>query len=261
MGPCTETVCATVDPEKEHSQHRLEDAVHVARQMAHVYSNILTSVVGFLELSLQQIPPTSALKRYLEIAFQGAQQGVAFTQRVRHIGCKAAAPRGGTPLHGLLQGLAGKHTTLEKKVTEVFQLEDDLPPVDISGEQLHAVLTALLDNAHESLDGPGEVRVKGTVEDLVEENLGELWGTPQPGRHVRLDVRDTGRGLNADARAKLFRVPFFTNKLRHYGLGLTLVQSVLHSQHGGARFRENPEGGLTVSIFLPVANRGEETKV
>jgi signal transduction histidine kinase len=72
------------------------------------------------------------------------------------------------------------------------------------------------------------------------------------GNFVKLEVSDTGPGMGAEARARLFRQPFFTTKPRHHGLGLIIAHSIVSSQQGGICVRDNPGGGLTVSVYLPV---------
>src|SRR5205823_4355963 len=80
-----------------------------------------------------------------------------------------------------------------------------------------------------------------------------LWGSARPGPHVCLEISDTGCGLSADAQAKLFREPFFTNKPRHRGLGLATVYGVLTSHRGGFRLLPGAQGGVTARVYLPLA--------
>jgi signal transduction histidine kinase len=233
-------------------QQRLEDTVLVARRLAHVYSNVLTSVLGFVEMSLTQVPAHSTLKRYLDVAFRGAQQGVQLTQRLRLLGCKATAASQGASLLPALARQLGRRTTSEKKVEEVLDVPGELPAVALSSEQVVALLDALLDNAHEAIEQAGRVTVSARVVTPSPDEVRQTWGRMTPGAYARLDVSDTGVGLGPEARHRLFRQPFFTLKPRHHGLGLTIVHSIVSSQQGGVCLLDNPEGGVTARVYLPV---------
>ena len=236
-------------------QVRLEDAVLVARRLAHIYSNVLTSIFGFVEMGLTQAPANSALKRYLDVAFRGAQQGVALTQRLRLLGCKATASAVGASLPPVLARSLGRRSIPGRDVEEILDLPADLPPLALSTEQLTAVLDSLLDNAHEALEpAGGKVLISARLVQPTEEEVRETWGRMARGVYLRLDVTDSGPGMGADARARLFRQPFFTSKPRHHGLGLTIVHSIVSSQQGGLCLIHPPAGGLTARVFLPTFN-------
>jgi len=236
-------------------QQRLDDAVVVARRLAHAYSNVLTSVLGFLELGLGQAPVNTTLQRYLEVALRGVNQGVGLTQRLRLLGSRTTLAAGGVSLLPVLARQAGRRAGPGQSVEEIIDVPSDLPPVALGNEQLTAVLEALLDNAHEALDGKGRVHVSAAVESLGTEKAAGLIGRAAPGLFVRLDVSDSGPGLSPEVRERLFREPFFTNRPRHHGLGLTIVYSILSGQQGALCLLDNPGGGLTVRVFLPVAGR------
>lgn len=236
-------------------QQRLEDAVLVARRLAHVYSNVLTSIYGFVEMSLAQAPPNSTLKRYLDVAFRGAQQGVTLTQRLRLLGCKATAASVGV---SLLPGLArqiGRRMVPGREVEEILDVPGGLPLLALSNEQLSAVLDVLLDNAHEALEpAGGRILIAARLVQPTEDEIRETWGRMGTGMCVCLDVTDTGPGLGSEARLRLFRQPFFTAKPRHHGLGLTILHSIVSAQQGGMMLFEPPTGGLTARVYIPILN-------
>jgi len=233
-------------------QDRLDDSIHVARRLAHVYSNVLTSILGFLEMSQTQAAGNPTLRRYLDIAYRGTQQGVALTQRLRLLGCKATPTATGVALMALIGRQAGKRSVPGKDVEEVLDVAPDLPPVAMSVEQASAVLEALLDNAHEAIEQKGRVTISARLVSVTAAELKGLWGRPAPGLHVRLEVADTGTGIGSDGRARLFKEPFFSVKPRHHGLGLTIVHSILSSQNGGVCLLDNPGGGVIARALLPV---------
>jgi CheY-like chemotaxis protein len=68
--------------------------------------------------------------------------------------------------------------------------------------------------------------------------------------HIRLEVSDTGCGITAEAQARMFD-PFFRPRFAGRGLGLAVVQRIVHSHNGAIHLRSAPGQGATFEILLP----------
>ena len=103
-------------------------------------------------------------------------------------------------------------------------------------EQIKRALINLLDNALEACGSSGEITV------ALSENS----------RGVTIEVADTGRGVPARDREKLF-LPDFTTKGRGTGLGLAIVSRIVADHNGTIRVEENRPRGARFIIELPAA--------
>jgi nitrogen fixation/metabolism regulation signal transduction histidine kinase len=103
-------------------------------------------------------------------------------------------------------------------------------------EQIKRALINLLDNALEACGASGEITVR-----LAENAHG-----------VSIEVADTGRGVPARDRDKLF-LPDFTTKGRGTGLGLAIVSRIVADHNGTIRVEENRPRGARFIIELPAA--------
>ncbi len=103
-------------------------------------------------------------------------------------------------------------------------------------EQIKRALINLLDNALEACGASGEITVR------LAEN----------GNGVSIEVADTGRGVPARDREKLF-LPDFTTKGRGTGLGLAIVSRIVADHNGTIRVEENRPRGARFIIELPAA--------
>jgi len=102
--------------------------------------------------------------------------------------------------------------------------------------ELQQVFTNLLLNAADAMPQGGDVY-------LSTADAGDRW---------RATVRDTGSGISAAARDKIFQ-PFFTTKTGQggTGLGLAISQSIIERHGGSLRVENHPEGGAEFAVELP----------
>jgi signal transduction histidine kinase len=68
---------------------------------------------------------------------------------------------------------------------------------------------------------------------------------------VHIEISDTGRGIDAALMGRLFQ-PFFTTKAKGTGLGLPISKRLIEEHGGKISIEQNPQGGATFKIVLPV---------
>lgn len=119
-----------------------------------------------------------------------------------------------------------------------------VPPVTGTVGKLEQVIVNVLLNAIQSL--PASPSVPGTIEVTI---------APRDGKFIALRIRDSGRGISPDIRARIFE-PFFTTRPvgESMGLGLAVAKTIIDS-FGGEISIDSIEGaGTTVTIALPIHN-------
>ena len=105
---------------------------------------------------------------------------------------------------------------------------------------LRRILRNLLVNATQAMDGPGTITVSATVE----------------GGELRIDVRDTGPGIEGDVIESFFE-PFVTTKSRGTGLGLPIARRYTEAHGGHLELLETGPGGTCFRIALPHGVAGD----
>ena len=124
---------------------------------------------------------------------------------------------------------------LKPGVEVATEVEPALGAVSLDGRQIRRALINLLDNAVEATEAPGRVTVSARRAD----------------GHLHLHVADTGRGIPAEAREKLF-LPYFSTKGRGTGLGLAIVHRIVSDHGGSIRVEDNRPSGTVFTLDLPV---------
>jgi signal transduction histidine kinase len=109
-----------------------------------------------------------------------------------------------------------------------------LPQVEGDRIQLGQVFANLLENAVYAASPAGEVAVRARRVDGA----------------VELDVEDTGPGVDAGTRARLFE-PLITTKEKGVGLGLALVKKIAERHGGTVTYADRPGGGARFTVRLP----------
>ena len=140
-----------------------------------------------------------------------------------------------TVAFSLPYALAGPNGPRDVKVVKDF--DPDLPPTLADPGQMQQVFLNLFMNALEAMPGGGTLTV---------------WTFAEPGGGLRIEIRDTGKGIDKNIREKLF-VPFFTTKHKGTGLGLAVTKGFVEAHGGTISADTNPEGGTIFRILLPPA--------
>src|SRR5262245_26204106 len=235
-------------------QQRLEETTRVVQRLAHDYGNILTTILGFSELSLGMTDPGRSLSGYLHEVHRAARLGSHLTDQLRLFSRRGSpGPRAADVAAVVALEAAQARTTWGTSVRLKLDLPSGLPPVFITAELLQRVLHELLTNAREAIPVEGTVFVCGRLSERTDAECLDLWGAAKKGPCLEITVADTGTGLSAEARQAILSTPFFTTKPRHRGLGLATVYGILCYHGGGFQIEPGPGGGTLVRVVLPLS--------
>lgn len=135
----------------------------------------------------------------------------------------------------LFAELVRLHRDIKPGVEVKAEVGEGAAFVSFDPEQLKAVLINLIDNAIEATEAPGEVLLRAT----------------RRGDTVVLEVADTGRGISAADKEKIF-LPYFSTKGRGSGLGLSIVHRIVTDHHANLEVSDNLPRGSIFSIELPL---------
>jgi two-component system, cell cycle sensor histidine kinase and response regulator CckA len=233
--------------------HKLEAVGLLAGGVAHQFNNILAAMTLNLEvvranpLSLPFRQELGSMAGLAERAATIVGQLLASSQRLM---VRLRPVDWATRVESQLARLArkaGSHISLR------FSVRGEIPMVQADPSLLDQVLEQLCTNAAEAMPDGGTIEVSMDTRELGVDDLGGV-SDHEPGRYVRLSVRDHGAGMSPEVKARLFE-PFFTTKgtAAGRGLGLATVQGMILQQRGGITIESTPGEGTTCNVCLPVA--------
>ena len=220
--------------------------------VSHDFNNLLTAILIYTGLLLNQLPVESPLRRQAEHVNLAAERGRSLVSQLTALGGRGELePRLLSlnevveSLRDMLTRLLGENGSLETRYGE------HLGAVWADRTQVERMLVNLAVNARDAMPEGGVLRIT-TANFLAGEEAVRRYQDLPPGRYVRLTVFDTGRGMDEETRARALD-PFFTTKPqgRGTGLGLSTVCEIVR-QSGGRMVLESAVGqGTRVEVFLP----------
>jgi len=233
---------------------RLESLGLLAGGIAHDFNNILNAILGYLELSSQDLPEDSPVQNRLERAGKACQaaadlcrQMLAFSGRERFL----VKP---LDLNEVLTEIARMlEVSVSKKATLLVQLAPSLPFIKADTSQLQQVIMNLVVNASEALGTQsGTITLRTALVHADREYLSAARMAEElsEGDYVCLEVTDTGCGMAPEILSRIFD-PFFTTKFTGRGLGLAAVLGIVRGHRGGVRVQSQPGVGSTFTILFP----------
>ena len=113
----------------------------------------------------------------------------------------------------------------------------DIPAVRADRKQVQEILFNIIRNAAQSIEGSGTISVSARLS----------------GKHVLVDISDTGAGINETDLVQIFN-PFFTTKEpgKGTGLGLAVCKDIIEKYNGKITPEPRAGGGAIFSILLPL---------
>ncbi|MBF8274039.1 MAG: hypothetical protein HW380_3144 [Magnetococcales bacterium] len=237
---------------------RLEAVGTLAGGIAHDFNNILTAILSYTELTMDDLDPKGSEYRNLNEVMEAANRAKDLVKQLLTF-----SRRGERERIPLLLSPTVKETTsllmavLPDKITleTFFPTEED--PVLADSSRIHQVVMNLCTNAAEAMEKTGGVikvcleRVQ--VDQTMIANHGVL-SRLRPGLHMVLTVQDQGGGIDATHIDRLFD-PFFTTKSigKGSGLGLSVVHGIVQTHEGAIKIDSLVGKGAIFQVFLPSA--------
>ncbi|MFH1242667.1 MAG: response regulator [Pseudomonadota bacterium] len=238
---------------------KMEAIATLAGGIAHQFNNALTPIIGNIELlELEHCDDETTMRSLKGMKTSGNHMAHLIRQLLAYV-------RGGkyNPRPISLSGfVANTLPLMEHTLNAGVHLETDLAPderkVKADGTQMQMVLSALIANSNEAIEGPGCIRVStrnmNRDQALIKRHPGLT-----PGPYVCLSVEDDGKGMDEETRKRIFD-PFFTTHFVGRGLGMASVYGIVKSHSGSITVDSELGKGTVVRIYLPATEAEEEVK-
>ncbi len=242
---------------------KMESLGTLAGGIAHDFNNILTGILGHTQLALGDLPPSHPVQSSLQGIMQSGARARDLVQQILTFSRKTESDRRPVKLQlVLMESLGLLRSTLPAMVRIEHSIDPACPPVLADSTQLHQIVLNLCTNAWHALPETGGVIEIDLSARLLSAEDAARHPPLQAGQHVRLAVRDNGRGMDTSILDRIFE-PFFTTKAagKGTGLGLAVVHSVVTGHNGSIRVESAADRGTQFEILLPALAVSAPTSV
>jgi two-component system NtrC family sensor kinase len=215
----------------------------LAAGVAHEINNPLTTIGGFSEIVLRELPGDSPLRNDVQLILREAQRARDVVRRLLDFARHSEPHRNSVDLNELVREtvilMRSAASVRDIAIEEHYALE--LPWVSVDVNQFKQVVLNLLNNAAQAMPKGGTLLIR--VGAAVRENR----------RGVEIKVKDSGVGIPRENLERIFE-PFYTTKSLDEGTGLGLAVSYrIVREHDGVIEVESEVGkGTTFVVWVPV---------
>ncbi|MDH5700385.1 MAG: ATP-binding protein, partial [Nitrospirota bacterium] len=230
---------------------KLESLGLLAGGLAHDFNNLLTAILGQLSLAKYTLDSSNPLFDRISEAEHASLRAQDIARQLLTFSKGGAPVKKTVPLPEILEENVRLVLT-GSNIRPIFQISDELWPVNIDTGQICQVIHNIVINARQAMEEEGGeciIQAHNVTGDVVElSGLGQL--TSHPHEWVEIRFIDNGIGISQDNLEKIFD-PYFTTKSTGSGLGLAMSYSIVRN-HGGVLAVKSVLGkGSTFSLFLP----------
>ena len=236
--------------ERAGGAHRLEAIGRLAGGVAHDFNNLL-AIISCYSAFVRDEVESPAARADLDVIRDAVARAERLTNQLLAFSRRQAQKLELVDLNTVV-GEVGK--MLERVIGEdiglVIELGDGLRPIMADRGQIEQILLNLAVNARDAMADGGELSVATASRDI---EVGDAdFPDAAPGRYLLLRVADTGEGMSAAVRARLFE-PFFTTRElgQGTGLGLAMVYGVVKQTGGHIAVTSAPGQGATFEVIIP----------
>jgi len=235
---------------EEHQRftQKIEAIGTLAGGIAHDFNNILTYMLAYARLALSDLPAGAPAREKLLEIISGIHRAGELIRRIRPISRSASSGRQCTDARTICrETVAILKATLPKNIVVKSEFGNSAQWIDCAPGAFQQMLMNLCTNAYHAMQDGGGVLT------IILARLEPDAAAEAALSRVRLTVQDTGCGMNAEVRSRLFE-PLFTTKPAGIGsgLGLVMVRETVLACHGSIHVSSEPGRGSEFAIELPL---------
>ncbi len=231
---------------------KVESVGRLAGGVAHDFNNMLSVILGHVDLAREKVSPDDPLFEDLDEVRKAAESSAKLTsQLLAYAREQVAAPKVVDLNRTIGNMLSMLRRLIGEEIELVWRPGESAGSVKVDPVQIDQVLANLLVNARDAIDGQGRVTIE-TRRVTVDPDYAEFHAAAEPGEYVLVTVTDTGCGMAPDVRRQIFD-PFFTTKEvgQGTGLGLSTVYGIVRQNGGFINVYSEPGHGTTVKMHFP----------
>ena len=234
------------DEELVLQKQKMEAVGLLASGIAHDFNNVMTVILGYTDLTLNELPAGHPLCKRLEAIRHAGEHATLLTKRLLATSRRQQVKPTVLDVNTIVRNLSViLRRVLGQNIELTLNLAPNLQNIRADANQIEQILLNLAVNARDATPSGGKL----------------IFETRDESSSVVLSVIDTGVGMNDEIKARIFE-PFFTTKAagKGVGLGLATVQDIVSKTHGTISVTSAPGKGTTFNVAFPAVQPAAHPK-
>jgi len=236
--------------------HKMEAIGTLAGGIAHDFNNILSSIIGFTELALDDAKEGTIQEDNLQEVYTASKRAKDLVWQILTFARQTDEPSKPIQIDSIVIEVLKLIRSSIPTTIEIKKTIDSDSFVMSNATHIHQIIMNLCTNAAQAMEKSGgvlEISLKDVAIDIQTPNLK---GSLKPGDYIEIKVSDTGVGISSDVIGSIFQ-PYFTTKStgEGTGMGLAVVQGIVEKSGGKISVESQVGKGTTFSVFLPITKK------
>jgi PAS domain S-box-containing protein len=239
--------------EEQLRQSQKMDAVgRLAGGIAHDFNNLLTAVIGYSQLLESRLGPDSPFLKELGEIKKAGERAASLTRQLLAFGRKRTMQPKTFNVNSAISDLSKLlRRLISENIELILRLDPSLGMIRADPGQIEQVIINLVVNAREAMPDGGKLTITTDSVSLNGDDGGVIVDL-HPGEYVIISITDTGHGMDAETKDRVFE-PFFSTREQRPGggLGMSIVYGIVKDSGGSIMASSAPGSGTTFTIYLP----------
>ena len=235
---------------------RIEAIGNLAGGIAHDFNNILSSIIGYSELALDDVEKETPLEEKLQEIYTAGKRARDLVKQILAFARQSDEEK--TPIRVdtiAEEALKLIRSTIPTTIEIQKTIESDSMIIG-NPSQVHQVFLNLCTNAAQAMGGTGGILEVGLKDVWIDNESPRKHFDLKPGNYLKITVSDNGPGIAPDIVDLIFE-PYFTTKGvgEGTGMGLAMVYGIVEAYDGKITVDSEPGKGTVFSIYLPTTKK------
>ncbi|MFH2067329.1 MAG: PAS domain S-box protein [Pseudomonadota bacterium] len=249
--------------EQLRQSHKMESIGKLTGGIAHDFNNILGIIIGNAEIALDDIPEWSPVHLNLEEIKSAGLKASGIVKQLLSFSRKTAQELKPTVIRAVVEDTLN---LLRSTIPATIEIRKNISAVDetilADPIQINQIIMNLCINASQEMEQTGGI-LEVTVENLtLDEETVINYKDMITGEYIKIDIIDTGPGIDPRIIDKIFD-PYFTTKEigKGTGMGLAVVQGIVKSHSGSITVDSKLGRGTAFSMLFPKITEKPEIEI
>ncbi|HKI49809.1 MAG TPA: PAS domain S-box protein, partial [Desulfobacteria bacterium] len=250
----------------EEKRRRLETQLQQAQKMesigtlaggiAHDFNNILSVIIGYAELALDDVDKDSLIENRLQEIYSAGNRAKELVKQILAFARQSEEKVKPIQVDTIVKEVL---KFIRSSIPTTIEIEQNIVSKSLimgNSTQVHQILMNLCTNAAQSMENDGGI-LKVSLTDVTFEgatNRKDL--NLKSGDYLKIEISDTGTGIAPDIVGSIFE-PYFTTKApgEGTGMGLAMVHGIVETYGGKITLDSTRGKGTTFAVYLPISGK------